>query len=228
MSTVKRKCKVVMLPTNEVTKIELNHQNNELGYFMGFSDNYDKSKYIPNHERSFKEFQHLYIISDDEIKEGDRYIDDADTIRQSVTSDKEYWERRKDYKKIIATTDNSLKTGDWMHNDALIPLPQPSPEFIQKYIQEYNKGNEIEEVLIEYEKTDFTPELVGGLWDGSSYNYKLKLKIDKNNNITITKYKDSWSREEVKILLFNSNSDFMLASLENKEFNIKDWIQEYL
>jgi hypothetical protein len=41
-------------------------------------------------------------VSDEEIKEGDLYLDDIHTIRKSITSVKEYWEARKDYKKIIA------------------------------------------------------------------------------------------------------------------------------
>ena len=44
-------------------------------------------------------------------------------------------------KKIIATT-----------TDSSLVLPQPSKQFIQKYVEEYNKGREIKEVLVEYEE----------------------------------------------------------------------------
>lgn len=30
-------------------------------------------------------------------------------------------------------------------------LPQPSPQFIEKYIESYNSGNIITEVMVEYE-----------------------------------------------------------------------------
>lgn len=57
----------------------------------------------------------VYITSDEEIeddnwfiKEGDWYIDDANQVRKSIISDKKYWSVRKDYKKIILTTDQDL------------------------------------------------------------------------------------------------------------------------
>ena len=60
MSTFK-KCKVVMLPTNQKTK-----------YLMVYSDvEKTKGKLILNGLKNdeYKEHQHFYIISDDEIKE---------------------------------------------------------------------------------------------------------------------------------------------------------------
>ena len=60
MSTFK-KAKVVMLPTNQQTK-----------YLMVYSDvEKTKGKLILNGLKNdeYKEYQHLYIISDDEIKE---------------------------------------------------------------------------------------------------------------------------------------------------------------
>jgi hypothetical protein len=49
---------------------------------------------------------YILAVSDKEIKEGDLYLDDIHTIRKSITSVKEYWEARKDYKKIIAYLPN--------------------------------------------------------------------------------------------------------------------------
>ena len=49
--------------------------------------------------------QHYIIVDDSVIKEGDYYIDDTNTIRQSVTSDKDYWSSRADYKKITHSTE---------------------------------------------------------------------------------------------------------------------------
>jgi hypothetical protein len=49
-----------------------------------------------------------YIVVDyivvDEITEGEWYIDNILTIRQSITSDKDYWSVRKNYKKITHST----------------------------------------------------------------------------------------------------------------------------
>ena len=74
--------------------------------------------------------QHLYILSDDEIKEGDWYLLDDNTINKASAN-----LRYKNHeKKIIASTDSSLK------------LPRPSNEFNKKYCEEGG----INEVLVEY------------------------------------------------------------------------------
>ena len=66
-----------------------------------------------------------------------------------------------DVKKIIATTDTSLYreescTGYTETRSRTFyskkPLPKPSKQFIEKYIEEYNKGEIITNVLVEYEE----------------------------------------------------------------------------
>ena len=52
---------------------------------------------------------------------------------------KYYLKTETGYREVLATTDDSLR------------LPQPSQQFIQKYIEEYNRGNIITDVLVEYE-----------------------------------------------------------------------------
>ena len=44
----------------------------------------------------------LLLLSDDKIGLKDWYLDDTNTVRQSVTNDEDYWSVRKDNKKIIA------------------------------------------------------------------------------------------------------------------------------
>ena len=153
MSTFK-KAKVIMLPTNKPSKL------GDLATYKGYS----LAKVIKegiNPKDSTVQFWNLYIISDDEIKEGDWFI-----------SNKEIHQYRGDiipeilksgYRKIIATTDESLYfkdtnknpkqyMGSYMSMSLGENLPQPSQQFIQKYIEEYNKGREIKEVLVEYEE----------------------------------------------------------------------------
>jgi hypothetical protein len=50
--------------------------------------------------------QNIYITSDEYI--GLSYYLDGNLVRKGVVDDKEYWEVRKDYKKIILTTDQDL------------------------------------------------------------------------------------------------------------------------
>ena len=114
------------------------------------------------------EYQHLYVLSTEKIKEGDWVFHlDSKTILKYDLDEK----ANNTYKKIIATTDTSLlidtyiNQGDTVKGDLIIKrnsdyttglkgrinLPQPSEQFIQKYIEEYNKGNVITDVLVEYE-----------------------------------------------------------------------------
>lgn len=147
--------------------------------------------------------QHLYILSDDEIKEGDWFItfcsdgSASDICNATKLTDKGMYDQMTDnyytalkesgHKKIIATTDEIL---GW-HETAKyhIDFPQPSQEFIQHYVEEYNKGNVITEIMVKYEVKAYADNLVPEIWD--------ELKINPDNTINIKPVKDSWSREEV-------------------------------
>lgn len=164
---VKRvRAKVIMLPTeNKQDNIPLH-----LGVDGKLRCNYSNRYANVLVEKA----QHLYFTTDEEIKEGDWYIDDCNLIRQAVTSDKDYWDRRPTYKKIVTSTDKSLG------------LPQPSQAFIQKYCE---LGG-IDEVDIELKSSDL------------DYFFG-DLKVDSHNTITIHSVKDSWSREEMFQLMDN-------------------------
>jgi len=199
MSSLKKKCQVVMLSTEKASKIVLQGYKGLGGLLFSNNQYIKSSNYQP---------QHLYILSDEEIKEGDWYLADE---RISKSELKPIWVVRKcdnitngwlesnsnpgqgdnpDWsKKIIATTDIPLGTSEYSEKyreSYFNPLPQPSPEFITKYIEEYNKGNVITDIMVEYilnetgnyRQFDDTPEL------------KEKLKTDSNNCITITKVRD--------------------------------------
>ena len=199
-----KKCKIVMLPTNQQTK-----------YLMVYSDvEKTKGKLILNGLKNdeYKEYQHLYIISDDEIKEGDWFYN----IHSKIVG-KAAFNFGKDglAKKIIATTDSSLTLYMGGYNMGK-SLPQPSQQFIQKYIEEYNKGNVITDVLVEY----------GIIYEGRSYDLynpdKLKVNL-KNNTITIKKVKDSWNREEI----LNDIEQAIIQGLDIGQYRDK-WIKENL
>lgn len=166
--------------------------------------------------------QHLYITSDDEIKEDDWFIVN-NIIKKCVDikSNKNItWvidelgneDIIKFCKKIIATTDTSLN------------LPQPSQQFIEKYIESYNKSEIITDVLVEYEEINIGPDLKQNLRYYPD-NFELKLKINpKDNTITIKKLKDNWNREEIINLLYRVKRNIHAISDENFE----KWIEENL
>jgi len=45
----------------------------------------------------------LLVDENTNIRDGDWYLDDTNSVRKSITSDKDYWLQRPDYSKIIAT-----------------------------------------------------------------------------------------------------------------------------
>lgn len=137
--------------------------------------------------------QQLYFLSDEKIEEGDWYFDMYKNIYQRKG------EVGNLCKKIIATTDNSLQVHkEGVNNtDYWVELPEPSPEFIKKYVTKYNKGEQIISVMVEYEKL-FT----GWNEDQSEKTHDEFIKVNpKDNTITIKPIKDNWTREELDRIL---------------------------
>lgn len=167
METIKKKCNVVMLPTSEKAASNII----KLGNLIGIAKTFSSQK---------MENQHLYITSDEEIKEGDIYF--SILISKVYTAPKGFIKSKinnpKTEYKVIASTDKSLG------------LPQPSQSFIEKYISEYNKVNIIKEVMVEYNM------LIAHDNQGNKL-IEYDLKISKDNTITISRVKDSWNKEEV-------------------------------
>jgi len=225
-----KRVKVVMLPTNEKAQLWLS-KGNALTLW-GKENNNDK----------LGANQHLYFLSDEEIKEGDWYI----SAMKSIISQHNGTEKLPDgWKKIIATTDKSLEISNNLDYNQLLPnrkdfrfyLPHPSQQFIEKYIEEYNKGNVITDVLIEYElisNEEYFGNTVNPDDDVPYFDEKLKIN-PKDNTITIRKTKDSWNREEVVKLLEeihdmsyeNCQYDYSLTATA-RYVNVDKWIEENL
>ena len=253
-----KQCKVVMLPTNEkvintkeyqlllsnslfwTSKIEIERYT-EGWFFLKNSSSYNSCAItIPNVE-TFKH-QHLYIISDDKIKEGD-YRVDVETGKIWKVTNENTFKHPSGYTmpKIIATTNTSLKIeidgnrGDLLPDISFdINLPQPSEQFIEKYIEEYNRGNVITDVLIEYElisNEEYFGNTVNPDDDVPYFDEKLKIN-PKDNTITIKKVKDSWNREEV-IEFGNKVKEYCKDgwksdSLHRVFFEWDKWVEETL
>ena len=215
MSTFK-KCKIVMLPTNESSKIGnlATYQKRSLSKVI---------KEGVNPKDSTVQFWNLYIISDDEIKENNTHFYNPHSGQLHISGNHtDYIAINKNgCKKIIATTDVSLG------------LPQPSKQFIQKYIEEYNKGNIITEVMVEYELISNEEYFLNTINPDDDVPYfDENLKINPNDNtITIKKVKDSYTREEVVKLLVDccgevSCEDGKLLGKNPEE--LYKWIDENL
>lgn len=248
---MKKKCKVVMLPTNEKAI-----RKGQIGFvkentWIGTCSNVELDNVAVN--RGDVVPQHLYILSDEKIKVGDWYLVELFDINgvstglhveqcKSITDD--LWvnfnsvtttRHINNCRKIIATTDKSLSVllephideyGDMRYNK-FQGLPEPSPEFVEVFIREYNKGNVIEEVMVEYEtRLEQVYSHSGNKIQEESEPY---LKVDKNNYITITRVKDSWGREEIFELFNKFRKDFPLhRGIQIMDYELKNWIEQNL
>lgn len=169
-----------------------------------------KSKSIPPVDNSMLP-QHLYFLSNEEIKEGDWFMNRQYMIEEGK---EEYaiWRcgditPNSNPKKIIATTDTSLienvgwKIIDKDKKDIYQSLPQPSSKFIQAFIKAYNEGKPITKVLVEMEELDSQDYHVEIDYFGrTDIELEYELKVNSSNEITIKKIKDSYTREEVEEL----------------------------
>lgn len=205
MSTMK-KCKVVMLPTNqkaeylptEIPFLKMNQKDKLVKHIAGG----EFRKYI---SLGFKS-QHLYILSDEEIKAG--YLamnmyNNTNTIfkitkvladgyeGQKLNEPNIFYGLSKTLKKIIATTDSSLKVfidKAYMNFGETECLPQPSQSFIEKYVEKYNKGEQITEVMVEYKHFNY-PHQAKDFVDHEELNIN-----PKDNTITIKPMENSYRR----------------------------------
>ena len=234
-----KRCQVVMLPTNEkaLNSILLNPSTNKIELSKGYlAKEYQKAGY-----NTF----YLYIISDEEIQiddwachKNDKYRkefpNDKDLIIQCNKSNKESIQEH--WRKILATTDtlSILIDDNCLAKESPIGklydyLPQPSQSFIEKFVEEYNKGNIINDVLVEFEPDGSEQQMYQDRL-GDEFVTSWKPKVSRDNTITIRKVKDTWSKEEVIDLLYQSyslglNSDRSEIPEMNK---LDKWIEENL
>ncbi|HII94852.1 MAG TPA: hypothetical protein HA367_03840 [Candidatus Methanofastidiosum sp.] len=229
-----QKCTVVILPTEEASRLYLDIAKNKLA--MTSDDPY----YTQNFGGGTSN-QQLYITSNEPIVEGDWYIKDNE-IHQKLYGKTVI---PSDARKIIATTDtlrydtgkvsSSITCGD-------IPvykqLPSPSPEFISAFIEAYNAGKPICSVLVEmityYVKGNYSnicvscknefhnTDKLGFICPDCSW----KIKVDNQNCITIRKVKDNYTREEVAYFI-SACSSSVYSKLHAQE-SINKWIENNL
>ena len=232
METKRKECKVVMLPTEDNSVITM-FEHDTLKYNLSLQE---KMKGVCGWTN-----QHLYIISDDKIKEDDWFVwKDNNQINQAGSGRLDLGILNKhlinrDVSKIIATTDKSLKLTHSNINSIKIDtkdtnlLSQPSKAFIEKYC----KVGGIDKVMVEYEydelETKFRNAQIKGRW--AKYlpeNGEFKLKTNSHNEITIHPIKNSYSREEVINLLDKFNNHEVEADPFRYGEEFDKWIKENL
>lgn len=246
---------VVMVATDKAENC-LYRQCGKLYYFRG----YLTQEYLHN-SLNAKSF-HLYITSDEKIQEGDWVYENNlnQEIKIYQIEKREgrlmffrfrsipIWLDKNSHncKKIIATTNDKISINlgleKWRsplgkHADQiytrLCPFPRIPISFIEHYITEYNKGNIIDKVMVEYEDDlwiqDYANTPTSPL--PPMINMGGKLLINSDNIINIKPFKESWNREEVIQLLLNccgevSCDDGIL--LGKTPVELSKWIEQNL
>jgi len=222
-----KKRQVVMLPTNEKAEGRVLLLRNNI---LTYQKEYFTKIYL---EKTRTKSFYLYILSDEEIKEGDwMYRKGAEpiTIKQAEKGTTSPRLSSLGWLKIIATTDNSLTFLKKARPDHSDPVswyyPQPSQSFLEVFVREYNKGNVIKEVMVEYE-TIINQETQLGNKDNLPLT-KEAIKINfKDNTITIKRVKENWSREEVKSIILDF-ADFNGSFKRDGVDWIDKWIEQNL
>lgn len=226
---------VVMLPTEKASPLLISSERDTKNQLL-FAKNYNFDIFDYNKNFRHTNKQHLYIISDEKIKEGDWYIQNTGydiRIRQCkkvqnyniIPKDENTptISTKNDSKKIVATTDKSLYTRKVYKEseggrEGKLLLPQLPESFIQAYIKAYNEGKPITEVDLEVE-SGFTK---GNMLKMSEYYCNIKTRPD--NTVIVHKSK-MYTRDEVVNLICNIPFDIDLFYGEG---SLNKWIQDNL
>ena len=222
-----RYSKIVMLETEDRSNIFLNKRTEKLNYFLKGNN--------PNNANH----QHLYFLSTDKIYEGDWFIYKETFLDGTVKTKEQFnnakWVIKQCEKNEYSYIDRAINGKNSQNGllgifkiisstDLSLNLPKPSDSFLQVYIDAYNKGEKIEECLVEYEEEN-VPICSSNVCETIKTFKSTKLKTTKGE-ITIRKVKDSWNREE--IVDFTNKLRYFINEKQRSIAEVNDWISENL
>lgn len=201
------KCKVILLPTSSKPEIGQICQNNIQTFI------YSK-EHVKYHaldllvEYKSTKFFYIYLLSSDDIKDNDWYINLNDEyITPNIFS--HLTEKKQGMYKIIAS------------DDPVLLLPKPSLDFKKIYSHSLNMNKKINDVMVKYndvrivessESYDDDVLVVNGQEvmafdkDQPEILHKKSLSyqgvfVDRNNTITITKLKNNFTYDDVREII---------------------------
>ena len=185
---------------------------------------------------------HLYLITDDEIKEGDWYYYPKSNEGRKIKKHlgiKPLLDSERLAKKVIASTDPELgleiiysekeDTNDPLQYDKEIKgnvLPQIPESFIKAYVE----AGGINSALVEYEDLEechnYNGEHIGKDCSCKGGDFRNKLKLTDNNEVVVhlpEVEEKMYSRDEVEELILKA-----FKSNRNSITRQEDWIEENL
>lgn len=199
---MEKELQVVMLPTEKASEGQLfvwNDTGNESVHIYS-----DMGATQFNNGSDLTIAQHLYLVSDEEIKEGDWYYVKnirVNEVRKALV-DKPIYSNGM-FKKVIATTDTSLKTCQCKKVDyhkMSCKIKYQLPQIPQSFIEEFVKANgKIDKVMVHYNAVQAMCQ------HGDTYVQK-SIKLTDNNEVIIippVTSEKTYTREEVAKLLWD-------------------------
>lgn len=183
---MKKQLQLVLLPTE-----------NKINALLGYSDKsilfnrpYSKEFSTEELDKILSSYFHLYAISNEIIKKDDFIINTFSKLTGKALFDENKLDPH--LHKIIITTDESIGYTD--HKISPVPnfctYPTFTNDFINTYIERYNKGEVLEFVEVEYKKYDGTTP-ISTTWDGI-------LEVNTNNTVDVSLIEDKlYTKEEV-------------------------------
>jgi len=178
---------------------------------------------------------YLLIVSDEEIKVGDFYVDDYLLLRKCVLDDKEYWSVRKDYKKIIAHL--PLNNSPILEFVPLLPpLEDEVGELAQKqwgnvhrsgvlgFIEGYNKAKE---------KYKYTEEDLRKCWK-ACLDFNKPAGVDSGINLedfiqSLQQPKMPVAFEcETEVYMYSINGDIIKPKTTANPQGQTEWVGKYI
>lgn len=170
---------------------------------------------------------HLYVLSDEPLNKGDLYMSKLHSIISKYNGTEKLPEG---WKKIIAHTNLDL--------DFPLRLPKLRESFIKHFVVQYNRGNIITEVDVEYKEYHGVDTSIAEInyvsgdgslgWKGKNDLRDVKLKININNTINIKPIKESWNREEVIKIGLKSYKQGLLDAYKNTDSDFDKFIEEII
>ena len=153
-------------------------------------------------------YKHLYFLSDDKIKDMDVVTDGKVVWMIQIQPNTDLTK----FKKVVISTDKLWEK----------QLPQPTKKFIELFISEYNKGNIITEVEIEYKCTSSYADI-----EILNRPFEYELKVNSDNTVNCNLIKNTWTREEVKLELKTMHINLYGADSYAMQ-QVENWIEENL
>jgi len=170
--------------------------------------------------------QHLYLISNENIKKGDWCINEKypDKPFKNINL-----EKGQGAIKIVATTDTKLKvkckkSTKIIGQKIIVSLPQ----IPQSFLEEYCKQGGIDEVELEYEYVD-------GLYSKHKTTRPLLIKLTTNNEVIVHLIEEKMYTKEEMQKCWSEGRNSGITSINNDRYDedykiiqFKDWIKENL